>query len=193
MTIEDEARAEAERYLDDQTQGGYLAWPESQIQDAMQGYQAGYVAGASRQPSGVKSYLNGDRDDEVDAAQIAMHEYIFGPEEPLTERDKSITRQAWRAALEATRDTEGGDREYLVMALYASGMADSVHERVRRFTVEAWADAILAAGFRRGAPADREQIAGEIAAEREDTEDGIGVEAYINGLMRAEQIVREGR
>ena len=39
----------------------------------------------------------------------------------------------------------------------------------------------------------RTEIADEIQAEREDTEDGIGFDAYINGLMKAEEIARKGR
>lgn len=39
----------------------------------------------------------------------------------------------------------------------------------------------------------RAEIADEIEAERLDTGDGIGFEAYVNGLRRAEEIAREGR
>lgn len=39
----------------------------------------------------------------------------------------------------------------------------------------------------------RQHIADEIEAERLDTGDGIGFDAYVNGLMRAEEIAREGR
>lgn len=39
----------------------------------------------------------------------------------------------------------------------------------------------------------REEIASEIHAEREDTPDGIGYDSYINGLLKAEDIARNGR
>lgn len=51
------------------------------------------------------------------------------------------------------------------------------------------ADAILAAF-----PVLSLDIAGEIEAEREDTDfDALGADAYINGLIRAAEIVRNGR
>lgn len=41
-------------------------------------------------------------DEMVEAAQDAHHVFAFGPDEPpLTAREKGITRQAWRVALEA--------------------------------------------------------------------------------------------
>jgi hypothetical protein len=43
-------------------------------------------------------------DEQIEAAQDAFHEFIFGFEGPLTRRDKSITRQGWRVALEAARN-----------------------------------------------------------------------------------------
>jgi hypothetical protein len=50
------------------------------------------------QPMGVT-------DEQVDAAQDAFHEFTWGPgEAPLTRREKGITRQAWRVALEAARN-----------------------------------------------------------------------------------------
>lgn len=39
----------------------------------------------------------------------------------------------------------------------------------------------------------REQIASEVEAEGADTSDGLYYDAYINGLRRAIEIVREGR
>lgn len=42
-------------------------------------------------------------DEEADRANQAFHDYVWGPEEPLTKRDLSITRQAWKCALEAAR------------------------------------------------------------------------------------------
>ena len=39
----------------------------------------------------------------------------------------------------------------------------------------------------------RERVADEIAAEACDTGDGYGVDAYLNGLRRAEEIARSGR
>ncbi len=51
------------------------------------------------------------------------------------------------------------------------------------------ADAIIAAF-----PVLSRDIAGEIDAEREDTDlDALGADAYINGLIRAAEIVRNGR
>lgn len=37
----------------------------------------------------------------IEAAQEAMHDFTMGPDFPLTDRDKGITRQAWRVALKA--------------------------------------------------------------------------------------------
>jgi hypothetical protein len=37
----------------------------------------------------------------IEAAQDAFNEFVWGDEFPLTRRDKGITRQAWKCALEA--------------------------------------------------------------------------------------------
>lgn len=43
-------------------------------------------------------------DEQIEAAQDAFHEFVFGPrEQPLSPRERGITRQAWRVALEAAR------------------------------------------------------------------------------------------
>lgn len=40
-------------------------------------------------------------DDAIEAAQDAFHEFVLGPDEPLTKRDKGITRLAYRVAIHA--------------------------------------------------------------------------------------------
>lgn len=43
-------------------------------------------------------------DSQITAAQNAYHEYCFGPEARLTDRQRGIDRQAWRVALQAARE-----------------------------------------------------------------------------------------
>lgn len=83
---------------------------------------------------------------------------------------------------------EGDAREYLIAVLNAIpghvwGAASEVG------ALGGMADALLAAF-----PVLSRDIAGEIDAEREDTDlDALGADAYINGLIRAAEIVRNGR
>lgn len=51
-----QAREAAERYLDDQTKGGYLAWPDSQTENAIQDFVAGAEWQASRAPQPTEDY-----------------------------------------------------------------------------------------------------------------------------------------
>ncbi|MBS0231768.1 MAG: hypothetical protein JSS52_11505 [Proteobacteria bacterium] len=44
-------------------------------------------------------------DAQADAARIAFHEFCFGPNELLSERDLGIARLAWKAALRAAAET----------------------------------------------------------------------------------------
>lgn len=83
MSIEQEADDYARRNI-----GGMQ--PVETVGDKV---RAAYIAGASRPVT----------DERADAAQIAFHEFVFGPDEPLTARDIGITRQAWKVALEAAR------------------------------------------------------------------------------------------
>ncbi|WP_437582713.1 hypothetical protein ACSAGD_10630 [Paramicrobacterium sp. CJ85] len=87
MSIEQEARAEAEK-----------RWPGADgyatVVQLRAEFTNGYIAGASRPVT----------DAEADAAQTAFHEYVIGADEPLTERDLSMGRQAWKVALEAARE-----------------------------------------------------------------------------------------
>lgn len=43
----------------------------------------------------------------ADAANQEWHDFVWGPEEPLSQRDLGITRQAWKAALEAAERARG--------------------------------------------------------------------------------------
>lgn len=43
-------------------------------------------------------------DEAVEAMQDAYHEFVFGPEEPLSSRDKGITKQAEKVSLLAALD-----------------------------------------------------------------------------------------
>lgn len=45
-------------------------------------------------------------DDMADRAQRAWHEFVWGPDEPLSARDIGITRQAWKTALRAALEGE---------------------------------------------------------------------------------------
>jgi hypothetical protein len=40
-------------------------------------------------------------DEAADAANQAWHDFVWGPDEPLSQRDLGITRQAWKVAIEA--------------------------------------------------------------------------------------------
>lgn len=96
MSIEFEARAEAEkRYPDDVMQ---LALGEVNLADQP---RAAFIAGAEWQASRPVT------DEQADAAQIAFHEYVFGPDEPLTARDIGVARQAWKVAIQAARTFAG--------------------------------------------------------------------------------------
>ena len=86
MSIEQEARAEAEK-----------RWPGADgyatVVQLRAEFTNGYIAGATRPVT----------DEQADAAQIAFHEYVFGPDEPLTARDIGVARQAWKVAIQAAR------------------------------------------------------------------------------------------
>lgn len=69
--------------------------PLDEVHDIPQISNAIIAAGwQERQPIQVTAEM-------ADRAQDAHHEYLFGNDDPLTERDKAITRQAWKVALEA--------------------------------------------------------------------------------------------
>lgn len=50
-------------------------------------------------------------DEMADAANIALHEVLWGPEEPLTRRDLGIIRQPMKVAIAAALEArEGGHK-----------------------------------------------------------------------------------
>lgn len=64
--------------------------------------EGGYCRGCDEKfpaPQGEPS------DAQADAARIAFHEFYFGPNELLSERDLGIGRLAWKAALRAAAET----------------------------------------------------------------------------------------
>lgn len=61
-------------------------------------------------------------DDAIEAAQDAFHEFAFGPlEEPLTKREKGITRLAYRAAIHAALEAMSDGYEYAQAVDYGDG------------------------------------------------------------------------
>lgn len=50
-------------------------------------------------------------DEMADAANIALHEFLWGPEEPLTRRDFGIIRQGMKVAIAAALEAREGGRK----------------------------------------------------------------------------------
>lgn len=50
-------------------------------------------------PSGISRPGVEVTDEMADRAAQAFHEFVLGPEEPMTRRELGITRQAWKYAL----------------------------------------------------------------------------------------------
>lgn len=48
----------------------------------------------------------GVSDAEIEVAQHAFHEFVHGDDEPLTAREKNITKNAWRVALTAAKEAK---------------------------------------------------------------------------------------
>lgn len=56
--------------------------------------------------------INSIPDEAIEAAQDAFHEFAMGPSEPLTKREKGITRLAYRAAIHAALEAMSDGYEY---------------------------------------------------------------------------------
>ena len=63
-------------------------------------------------------------DDAIEAAQDAFHEFAMGPGEPLTRRDKGITRLAHRAAIHAALEAMSDGYEYAQAVDYGDGVIE---------------------------------------------------------------------
>ena len=64
-------------------------------------------------------------DDAIEAAQDAFHEFTFGLEEPLTKREKGITRLAYRAAIHAALEAMSDGYEYAQAVDYGDGVIEA--------------------------------------------------------------------
>lgn len=64
-------------------------------------------------------------DDAIEAAQDAFHEFVIGPEESLTRRDKGITRLAYRAAIHAALEAMSDGYEYAQAVDYGDGVIEA--------------------------------------------------------------------
>lgn len=63
-------------------------------------------------------------DDAIEAAQEAFHEFAFGPGEPLSKRDKGITRLAYRAEIHAALEAMSEGYEYAEAVDYGDGVIE---------------------------------------------------------------------
>lgn len=91
--------------------GEYVAWDQAHPQGEP-GLRAHVrnLTGATDAELDVLGGFQGEPSDaQADAARIAFHEFCFGPNELLSERDLGIARLAWKAALRAAAET-GGER-----------------------------------------------------------------------------------
>lgn len=64
-------------------------------------------------------------DDAIEAAQDAFHEFVFWGEEPLSKRDKGITRLAYRAAIHAALEAMSDGYEYAQAVDYGDGVIEA--------------------------------------------------------------------